>query len=134
MDVLIKVEACDEGSTHATYVGTAHFDTLFTNKDGEDEKCRLTIKDVYFCPEMNTDLLSLGIFVRHGLSFRASKDLLTVTDDNDTILEGALVDTASKLRLSESDDSKASEIVKAMSAKTLPHQATAKEWHKTMGH
>ena len=84
---------------------------------------------------MNTNLLSLGTFIRNRLSFRASKGRLTITDDeNDTIMEGVLVTIVFKLRLSEFDDSRAREIAKAMSAKTLPHKkVTAKEWHETIG-
>lgn len=70
-------------------------------------------KDVYYCHEMNTNLISLVTLVRNGLSFGASKKRLTVTDDDgDTIMEGALVDTSFKLRLSNSDDSKARTVAK----------------------
>ena len=136
MDEPIEVEACDGNSLYATHVGKIKLDTLITNHNGDDEECSLTIKDVYYCHEMNTNLISLGTLVSNGLSFGASKKRLTVTDDDgDTIMEGALLDTLFKLRLSESDDSRARKVAKAMVAKnSLVQRASAQYWHETMAH
>ena len=73
------------------------------------------IRTAHILPEDDYQSPGLGTFVRNRLSFRTSKDRLTVTDDdNNTILEGALVNKLFKLRLSKSDDSRAREIAKAM--------------------
>ena len=133
----IEVKACDEGTVYATHRGTIQLDTLITNDDGNDEECRLSIKDVHFCPEMNTNLLSLGTLVRNGLSFGAAKKRLTVTDDDDdTIMEGALINTLFKLRLSDAEDVKAKDVARhvAMTAKRPHKKASAKFWHETLGH
>ena len=116
---------------YATHVGTMRLEVLITNDDGEDEEHRLSIKDVHFCPWMNTNLLSLGTLVINGLSFGASNKRLRVQDnDGDVIMEGALVNTLFKLRLSDSDDSKAKDVAKAMMASNPSNKkATAKYWH-----
>lgn len=50
-------------------------------------------------------------------------------------MEGALVNILFKLRLSESDDSKAKQVAKAITAKESPRKkASAKYWHETIGH
>lgn len=136
LDDPIEVEGCDGGTVYATHIGRIRLDILVTSAAGEDEECGLTIRNVYYCPEMNTNLLSLGTLVRNGLSFGATNSRLKVTDsDGDTVMEGALVNTLFKLRLSESDDSKAREVAKAMTAKGSPNKkASAKYWHETMGH
>ena len=136
LDEPAEVEACDGSTLYATHVGKVQLDILVANENGDDEECSLTIKDVYYCDEMNTNLISLGTLVRNGLSFGASKKRLTVTDDDgDTIMEGALVDTLFKLRLSDSNDSKAKIVAKALVAKNSTNQkASAKYWHETMGH
>ena len=128
LDEPAEVEACDGSTLYATHVEKVQLDILVTNKNGDDEECSLTIKDVYYCDEMNTNLIPLGALVRNGLSFGASKKRLTVTDDDgDTIMEGALVDTLFKLRLSNSDDSKARIMAKALIAKNSTNQkASAK--------
>ena len=83
---------------------------------------------------MNTNLISLGTLVSNNLSFRVSKKRLAVIDDDgDTIMEGALVDTLFKLRLSKSDSSRARKVVKAMVVKKLTVQrASAQYWHETI--
>ena len=135
LDEPAEVEACDGSTLYATHIGKIKLDILITNQIGDDEECSLTIKDVYYCHEMNTNLISLGTLVRNGLSFGASKKRLTVTDDEgDPIMEGALVDTLSKLRLSNSDDSKARTVAEAMTAKESTKKASARYWHETMGH
>ena len=130
------MKACDRTSLYATHVEKIKLDTLTTNKNGQDEECSLTIKDVYYCHEMNTNLISLGTLMRNNLSFGASKKRLTVTDnDRDVIMEGALVNTLFKLRLTDSDNSKARKVAKAMVAKNTPLQrASAQYWHETMAH
>lgn len=74
----VKVETCDGGTVYVTHIGLIKLDILIINDKSHDEEVSLTIKDVYFCSEMNTNLLSLGIFVlvRNGLSFGASKKRL----------------------------------------------------------
>ena len=136
LDEPTEVEACDGSTLYATHVGRIKLDILITNDDGDDEECSLAMKDVHYCPDMNTNLISLGTLVRNGLSFGASKKRLTVTDDDgDTIMEGALVDTLFKLRLTKVDDSKARTVAKALVAKNPTIQrAPAKYWHETMGH
>ena len=136
LDEPAEVEACDGSTLYATHIGKIKLDILVTNDDGNDEECSLTIKDVYYCHEMSTNLISLGTLVRNGLSFGASKKRLTVTDDDgDTIMEGALIDTLFKLRLTDSDDSKARIMAKALVAKkSTDRRAPAKFWHETMGH
>ena len=136
LDEPTEVEACDGNTLYATHIGKIKLDIIITNQYGEDEECRLTIKDVYYCPEMNTNLISLGTLVRNGLSFGASKKRLTVTDDDgDVIMEGALVNTLFKLRLSAVADSKARDVAKAMVAgNPAVRRETAKYWHETMGH
>lgn len=136
LDEPAEVEACDGSTLYATHIGKIKLDILITNQSGDDEECSLTIKDVYYCHVMNTNLISLGILVRNGLSFGASKKRLTVTDDDgDTIMEGALVDMLFKLRLSDSDDSKARTGAKAYMAKDPTSQrASAKYRNETMGH
>ena len=131
LDEPAEVEACDGSTLYATHIGKIKLDILIGN-----EECSLTIKDVYYCHEMNTNLISLGTLVRNGLSFGASNKRLTVTDDDgDAIMEGALVDTLFKLRLSKSDDSKAKTVAKALVAKNSSIQrAPARYWHETMGH
>ena len=52
---------------YATHVGCVRLDILIGF-----EKCELTIKVVYYCAEMNTNLLSLETLVRNGLSFGVS--------------------------------------------------------------
>ncbi len=85
---------------------------------------------------MNTNLISLGTLVQNGLSFGASKKRLTVMDnDDDIIMEGALVNTLFKLRLSKSDNFKAKTVAKAIIAKNLPYKkASAKYWYKTLSY
>ena len=87
----------------------------------------VTPKDVYFCPEMSTNLLSLGTLVRNGLSFSTSKDRLTVTDDNDTILEGALVNRALKIAkaMTAKVTAKDDPIVQNLPAQTAPAEVDA---------
>lgn len=72
----VEVETCDGGTVYVTHIGLIKLDVLIINDKGHDEEVSLTIKDIYFCPEMNTNLLLLGIFVRNGLSFGASKKRL----------------------------------------------------------
>ena len=136
LDEPAEVEACDGSTLYATHVGKIKLDILIINQSGDDEECSLTIKDVYYCHEMNTNRKSLGTLVRNWLSFEASKKRLTVTDDDeDTIMEGALVHTVFKLRLSNSDDSKARTVIKAYMAKDPTSQrASVKYWNETMGH
>ena len=114
---------------YATHRGTIQLDTLITNDDGNDEECRLSIKDIHFCPEMNTNLLSLDTLIRNELSFGAVKKRLTVTnDDNDTIMEDALINTLFKLRLSDAEDMKAKDVTRHVTITTKrPHKkASAK--------
>ena len=136
LDEPVEVEACDGSILYATYVGMIKLDTIIINQEGDDEECSLTIKDVYYCPDMSTNLISLGTLVRNGLSFKATKKRLTVIDDDgDIIMEGALVDTLFKLRLSKFDDSKAKTVAKALVAKNSTIQrALAKYWHETIDH
>lgn len=108
----VEVETCNGGIVYVTHIRLIKLDVLIINDEGHDEEVSLTIKEVYFCPEMNTNLLSLGIFVRNGLSLGIGslKETTPVTDDEgDIIMEGLLVDTLFKLRLSNSDDIKACE-------------------------
>ena len=118
----IEVQACDWGSVHATQVGVTHLDKPVTIDAGEDGICGLTMKVVYFGPETKYDRSPvLGKRWSQSTlfqSFRTSKDRFVVTgDDNDTIMEAALVNKVFKLSLSESDNSRAREIAIAMSAK-----------------
>ena len=85
LDDPIEVETCDGGTVYAAHIGLIKLDVLTTDDEGHDEEVSLTIKDVYFCLEMNTNLLSSGTFVRTGLSFGASKKRLQVTDDEPLI-------------------------------------------------
>ena len=122
MDDLIEVEAYNGGTVYITYIGVIKLDILIGDKE-----YRLSIRDVYYCSKMNINLLSLRILVSNGLLFGASKKRLTVTDDEgDTIIEGELVNTLFKLRLSDSDDSKAKDVAKVITAKNSSHKkATA---------
>ena len=131
LDDPVEIEACDGGTVYITHIEIIKLNILIG-----DEECRLSIRDVYYYSEMNTNLLSLRTLVSNGLSFEASKKRLIVTnDERDTIMKGELVNTLFKLRLSDSDDSKAKDIIKAMTAKNPSHKkATAQYWHKTLGH
>ena len=130
------MEACDGNTLYATYIGKIKLDILVTNEDGNDEECSLTIKDVYYCYKISINLISLGTLVRNGLFFGASKKRLTVSDDDgDTIMEGVLVDTLFKLRLSDSNDFKVRIMAKVLVAKkSTDRRAPAKFWHKIMGY
>ncbi len=132
----IEVQTCDGNTVYATHKGVIKLNVLIKNRYGQDDEWGLSIKDVHYCPEMNINLISLGTLVQNGLSFGASKRRLTVRDDDDDIImEGALINTLFKLRLSDSDDSKAKHVAKALIAKNLPHKkASAKFWHETLGH
>ena len=114
---------------YTTHRKTIQLNTLITNDDGNDEECRLFIKDVHFCSEMNTNLLSLDTLVRNELSFDAAKKRLIVTDDDDDIImEGALINTLFKLRLSDAENVKAKDVTRhvAMTAKRSHKKASVK--------
>ena len=130
------MEAYNGNTLYTTHISKIKLDILVINKDSNDEKYSLTIKNVYYCYEISTNLISLGTLVRNGLSFGAFKKRLTVSnDDRDIIMEGVLVDILFKLRLSDSDDSKARIMVKALiTKKSIDRRAPAKFWHKTMSH
>ena len=78
---------------------------------------------------MNTNLISLGTLVSNGLSFGVFKKRLTVIDDDgDTIMEGALLNTLFKLRLSKSNDSRARKVAKAIITKNSPVQRASAQY------
>ena len=137
MDELIEVKTCDGGTVYITHRGIIQLNILIINDDGNDEECRLFIKDVHFCSEMNINLLSLDTLVRNELFFRAVKKRLTVTnDDDDIIMEDALINTLFKLRLSDAEDIKVKDVTRhvTMTTKRSHKKVSVKFWHETLGH
>ncbi|SLM41056.1 gag polymerase env [Lasallia pustulata] len=61
--------------------------TLHVQINGVDQK--VDIKDVYYCPELESNLLSLGSFEAKGYSFLGKNGYLRVLDDCEVALEGA---------------------------------------------
>ena len=123
------MKICDEETVYATHREIIQLNTLIINDDGNDEECRLFIKDVHFYSEMNTNLLSLDILIRNELSFDAVKKRLIVTnDDNDIIMEGALINILFKLRLSDTENMKVKNVTRhvTMTAKRSYKKASVK--------
>ena len=131
------MKTCDGETVYATHRETIQLNTLIINDDGNDEECRLSIKNVHFCSEMNINLLSLDTLIRNELSFDAVKKRLTVTnDDNDIIIEGVLINTLFKLRLSDAENVKVKDIIRyvTMTTKRSHKKVSVKFWHETLGH
>ncbi|KAA6410851.1 MAG: Retrovirus-related Pol poly from transposon TNT 1-94 [Lasallia pustulata] len=61
--------------------------TLDVHIDGVNQK--VDIKDVYYCPELESNLLLLGSFEAKGYSFLRKNGYLRVLDDCEVALEGA---------------------------------------------
>ena len=120
----------------ATAIGQGQLEILIENDEGEDDLCLLTLHTLYYVDGLSTNLLSLGTFQRNGLTYTGKGDRLRVyDDDDDTILEGEMVDTLCKLRLTSFEAAMAKEIAKAMVTKTANHRkASAMEWHQSLGH
>ena len=117
------MEAYNGSTLYATYINKIKLNILVTNKDNNDKEYSLTIKDVYYYHKISTNLISLRTLIRNRLSFRASKkQLIIIDDDKDIIIEGALVNTLFKLRLSDSNDSKTRIMVKTLIVKKLTDQ------------
>ena len=101
------MKTCDEGTVYITHRETIQLNILIINDDNNDEECRLFIKNIHFCSEMNINLLSLNILIRNELSFDAvKKRLIVINDDNNIIMKGALINTLFKLRLSDAENVK----------------------------
>ena len=117
------METCNRISLYTIYIGKIKLDTLITNKNSQDKECSLTIKDVYYCHKINTNLISLRTLVRNNLSFKVSKKRLIVTNNNkDVIIKGALVNILFKLRLTDSNNFKTRKVAKAIIIKNTPLQ------------
>ncbi|KAF6230390.1 hypothetical protein HO133_004732 [Letharia lupina] len=100
LENLILVETTDGRILEVTAVGNALLKTLIENDDGEDEECMLTLANVHYVEGLSINLLSLGTFQRNSLTYIGKGNRLRVYDDNnDTVLEGELIDTLCKLRL-----------------------------------
>ena len=109
------MKICDEETVYVTHRGIIQLNTLIINDDDNDEECRLFIKNVYFCSEMNINLLSLNTLICNELFFNAVKKQLIVTnDDNNIIMKGALINTLFKLRLSDAENMKIKNITRHM--------------------
>ena len=126
------MKACNGSSLYTTHVGKIKLNTLIINYNGNNKECSLTIKDVYYCYKMNTNLISLGTLISNGLFFGVFKKRLTVIDDDeDIIMEGALLDILFKLRFSEFNNFRARKVAKVMVAKnSLVQRASAQYWHE----
>ena len=86
---------------------------------------------------MNINLLSLDTLIRNELSFDAvKKRLIVINDDNDIIIEDALINILFKLRLSDAEDIKIKNITRhmTMTAKRSHKKASVKFWHETLDH
>ena len=130
------MEVYNGNTLYIIHIDKIKLDILITNKDSNNKEYSLTIKDVYYCYKINTNLISLGTLVRNKLFFRAFKKRLTINNDNkDTIIKDILVNTLFKLRLNDSNNSKVRIMIKVLIIKKLTdRRALAKFWYETMSY
>ena len=121
------MKVCDGETVYVTHREIIQLNTSIINDDDNDEECRLFIKNIHFCLEMNINLLSLNTLIRNELFFDTVKKRLIVTnDDDDIIIKGTLINTLFKLRLSDAENIKIKNIMRhvTITAKR-PHKKTS---------
>src|SRR2546423_2200346 len=74
-DTTMPVSLADGTSVQASGVGTAILNLLVNG-----ENVRTNLRNVYYCPELDSNLISLGTLEKKGCTFTAGKGLLRVSN------------------------------------------------------
>jgi transposase InsO family protein len=118
-DTTMPVSLADGTSVQASGVGTAILNLLVNG-----ENVRTNLRNVYYCPELDSNLISLGTLEKKGCTFTAGKGLLRVSNpDSETALEANRVGTLYVANLASTEGP-----IKANKA------ATMNLWHQRLAH
>ena len=113
-----KIVLADGSTVEAVGVGIAEIPLLL---DGEHATVKLS--QVHYCPDLDSNLLSLGTLESKGLTWSSGKGSMLIRNGNKTIMEGFRKGTVYVLSQPNSE--------RAMATSTQP---TDDLWHRRLGH
>lgn len=111
----------DGSSVTANGVGTIQLRVLINN-----ESKVINISNVYHCPDLDSNLLSLGTLEAKGFGWAGNNGKLHVLDEDEVVLEGTREGTLYRLNLDQ-------DYKTAMLGRTAK-AADIKLWHRRLGH
>lgn len=120
-DTTMPVALADGTNVIASGVGTAVLNLLVNG-----ESVRTDLHNVYYCPELDSNLISLGTLEKKGCSFTASKGQLRVLHPNsETALEANRVGTLYVANLASENRTEVMKVHKTV---------TMNLWHQRLAH
>jgi transposase InsO family protein len=123
-ETTMPVAIADGTNVQASGVGTATLNLLVNG-----EVIRTDLHNVYYCPELDSNLISLGTLEKNGCSFAGSKGGLRVFNPNsETALEADRVGTLYVAKLASEDRKGRTKGMRANKA------ATMNLWHQRLAH
>lgn len=118
----LTIIVADGSAIRASGVGTIEVTAYFGNRPEQ-----VTISNVYYCPELESNLLSLGILEEKGYKFVGHNGTLSVLDsEEETVLQASRDGTLYRANME----------IKAYSAraKVAKTSASASLWHRRLAH